>query len=190
MKRVYFIRHGQSEWNVADRICGMTDIPLTDEGRAQADRAGALFVSRGLRADRILYSPLSRAAETAVRVSRVTGLPARADERLREQHFGRWEGTSPRNSAAFTRAKQQFVCSFSGGESMLRLAQRVYNLLDELRGDDSCEACILVAHNGIARVVHSYFFDMTNEEYAAFGAGNCEILTYEFAAGRGSDPHA
>lgn len=37
-----------------------------------------------------------------------------------------------------------------------------------------------MAHNGIARVVQSYFYEMTNEEYAAFGVDNCAILQYEF----------
>lgn len=39
---------------------------------------------------------------------------------------------------------------------------------------------LLVAHNGIARVVHSYFYEMTNEEYAGFGIKNCEIRRYDF----------
>ena len=61
---------------------------------------------------------------------------------------------------------------------MLQLAQRVYNLLDELKenGGDY----ILVAHNGIARVVQSYFYEMTNDEYASFGIKNCEIREYDF----------
>ena len=49
---------------------------------------------------------------------------------------------------------------------MLHLAQRIYNLLDEVAASD--KTYILVAHNGIARVVQSYFYEMTNEEYAAF----------------------
>ena len=49
---------------------------------------------------------------------------------------------------------------------MLHLAQRVYNLLDELREEADRKTYILVAHNGIARVVQSYFFEMTNAEYA------------------------
>ena len=60
---------------------------------------------------------------------------------------------------------------------MLQLAQRVYNLLDELSKDD--KTYLLVAHNGKARVVQSYFVDMTNEEYAAFGIDNCQVLEYE-----------
>ena len=61
---------------------------------------------------------------------------------------------------------------------MLHLAQRIYNLLDEVTA--SGKTYILVAHNGISRVVQSYFYEMTNEEYAAFGVKNCAILKYEF----------
>ena len=52
---------------------------------------------------------------------------------------------------------------------MFELAQRIYNLLDELRQDEN-KTYLLVAHNGIARVVESYFHDMTNEEYSAAGS--------------------
>ena len=53
------------------------------------------------------------------------------------------------------------------------------DLLDELRADES-KTYLLVAHNDIARVVRSYFYDMTNEEYAAFGIRNCEFVEYTF----------
>ena len=182
MGSIYFVRHGESVWNVEDKICGATDIPLTKKGHEQAVATGMQVIEQGIHADEILYSPLSRAAETARHISEVTGIPAREEKRLIEQNFGRWEGSSPRSSEAFEKAKQQFVCSFEGGESMLRLAQRIYNLLDELKekalGED--RSYILVAHNGIARVVQSYFRDMTNEEYAAYGVKNCEIRRFDF----------
>ena len=73
----------------------------------------------------------------------------------------------------------QFADHYGGGESMLQLAQRIYNLLDELRADET-KTYLLVAHNGIARVVQSYFCDMTNEEYAAFGIRNCELRKFDF----------
>ncbi len=63
---------------------------------------------------------------------------------------------------------------------MLHLAQRIYNLMDEIKADPGQKTYLLVAHNGIARVVHSYFNDMTNEEYSAFGIRNCEIREYGF----------
>ena len=97
--------------------------------------------------------------------------------RLKEQNFGKYESTA-RDGAKFREAKKQFVERYEGGESMLQLAQRVYNLLDEVKA--SGKTCILVAHNGIARVVQSYFYDMTNEEYAAAGIKNCELVEYHF----------
>ena len=179
MHCVYFARHGETVWNVENKICGMTDSPLTEKGRAQAAQLGEAVKNSGIVLDEILYSPLSRAADTALAVAAATGLPARVEPRLREQCFGRFEGTSPRNSPEFTAAKMQFADRYTDGESMLQLAQRIYNLLDELR-DDTDKTYLLVAHNGIARVVQSYFYDMTNEEYAAAGIKNCEFVEFTF----------
>ena len=179
MHCVYFARHGETVWNVENKICGMTDSPLTEKGRAQAAQLGEAVKNSGIVLDEILYSPLSRAADTALAVAAATGLPARVEPRLREQCFGRFEGTSPRNSPEFTAAKMQFADRYTDGESMLQLAQRIYNLLDELR-DQPDKTYLLVAHNGIARVVESYFHDMTNEEYALAGIRNCELVEYHF----------
>ncbi len=63
---------------------------------------------------------------------------------------------------------------------MLKLCQRIYNLLDDLKERSDRETVLLVAHNGIARAVHSYFYDMTNEEYAASGMKNCQLREYNF----------
>ena len=162
MHSLYFTRHGETVWNVENKICGMTDSPLTERGRQQARKLGEAVKASGVHIDEILYSPLSRAADTAMAIAEATGLPARGEPRLREQCFGKYEGT-PRN----------------GGESMMQLAQRIYNLLDELKADTD-KTYLLVAHNGIARVVQSYFYDMTNEEYAAAGIKNCELVEYHF----------
>lgn len=178
MKKLYFVRHGESEWNVADRICGQTDIPLTAKGHEQAIETGKKILEEGIKADEILCSPLLRAADTAKHISEITGIPLQVEPKLTEQNFGKWEGSSPRNSAEFFEAKKQFVDSHGGGESMLKLAQRIYNLLDELKEDD--KTYILVAHNGIARVIRSYFGDMTNEEYAGYGVKNCSVTEFDF----------
>lgn len=179
MGYMYFVRHGQTVWNVENKICGVTDIALTELGHQQAIETGRKILEQGIQADEILYSPLVRAAETARHISEITGIPARMEERLKEQNFGKYESTA-RNGAEFQEAKREFVCRYHGGESMLHLAQRVYNLLDEIKEESQYKTYILVAHNGIARVVESYFREMTNHEYAAFGVKNCEIRKYSF----------
>lgn len=178
MKKIYFVRHGESQWNADDRICGRTDSPLTEKGHRQAVETGKVILESGICADLILYSPLQRAADTARHIAEMTGIPMREEPRLIEQAFGIWEGSSPRDSEAFYRAKLNFIHSFETGESMFRVAQRIYNLLDELKEED--RTYILVAHNGIARFVKSYFQDMSNEEFAVFGVNNAEVACFEF----------
>lgn len=179
MGHVYFVRHGQTVWNVENKICGATDIPLTELGHQQAIETGKKIVEEGIQADEILYSPLSRAAETARHISEITGIPARMEPRLIEQNFGKWESTA-RDGKEFKKAKEDFCCRYDGGESMLHMAQRIYDLLDDVKAESDEKTYILVAHNGIARVVQSYFYEMTNEEYAAFGVKNCAVLRYDF----------
>ncbi len=177
MGYIYFVRHGQTVWNVENKICGATDIALTELGHEQAMETGKKILEEGIQADEILYSPLSRAKDTALHISEITGIPAKEEMRLKEQNFGKYEST-PRNGEEFKEAKKQFLNRYGNGESMLHLAQRIYNLLDELATSD--KTYILVAHNGIARMVHSYFHEMTNDEFAAYGVKNCAVVRYEF----------
>ena len=179
MGHFYFVRHGQTVWNVENKICGATDIALTELGHRQAIETAGKIMDAGITADEILYSPLVRAADTAKHISELTGIPCRVEPRLIEQNFGKWEST-PKDSPEFTKAKENFACSHEGGESTLRLAQRIYNLLDEIKAESDEKTYILVAHNGIARVVQSYFTDMTNEEYATFAVKNCHVMRYDF----------
>lgn len=176
---LYFVRHGQTIWNVENKICGATDIELTEQGHQQAVETGKKIRGMDISVDEILYSPLSRAAETARHISEIAGIPARMEPRLTEQNFGKYESTA-RDGKEFQRAKEQFACRYEGGESMLQLAQRIYNLLDELRAESDKKTYLLVAHNGIARIVQSYFYEMSNEEFAQFGVKNCEIRRYTF----------
>ncbi|MQN01183.1 MAG: histidine phosphatase family protein [Lachnospiraceae bacterium] len=185
MACIYFVRHGQTYWNVEGKVCGRTDIDLTPTGYRQAERTGHLIREKmdsgEVKADELLASPLSRARHTAETIAKITGLPMSIEPRLIEQNFGRYEGTA-RDGAEFQRSKQNFADSYSGGESMLKLGQRIFNLLDDLkeREEATGKTYILVAHNGIARMVQAYFHDMTNEEFSNSGIDNCELVRFDF----------
>ena len=177
MSHIFFTRHGQTFWNVENKICGISDIALTEQGHLQAIELGKKILNEKYEIDEIICSPLIRARDTAMHISEITGIAVKVDSRLTEQNFGKYEGTA-RNGEEFRRAKTQLANSFSGGESALRLAQRIYNLLDELK--ESEKTYLLVAHNGISRVVYSYFHDISNEDYANYGIENCEIIRFDF----------
>jgi len=185
MKHFYIARHGLTDWNLVPKVQGITDIPLNEGGMKQAyalaENIKKAIAEDGVKIDKICTSPLKRAYETARIVSEVNNIPLEIEERLIEQAFGKYEGwQKTENDNSFHVAKQQMAESYDGGESMLRLAQRIYNYLDELKNKDSNETYLLVTHGGIARVLHSYFEDMTNEEYASFFLNNCEIKEYKF----------
>ena len=178
MSKLYFTRHGQTIWNVEGKVCGATDIELTELGHEQAKELGEhIKADKDTKIDEIVASPLVRAKNTAEHISGITGIPMHTDMRVIEQNFGKYEST-PRNGEEFKRAKQDFVCRYEGGESMLQLCQRIYNLLDDIKKED--KVYLLVAHNGISRAIESYVRDMSNEEFAGFGIKNCELRKYEF----------
>ena len=177
MDHFYFIRHGETVWNVENKICGATDIELTERGHEQAIETGKILLEKGIHADIILTSPLVRAAETARHISEMTGIPMQVEPRLIEQNFGRYEST-PRDGKEFHEAKKELASRFGTGESMLQVAQRIYNLLDDIKAGD--REAILVAHNGIVRIIESYFREMDNETFSSCGIRNCEIKRYDF----------
>jgi len=108
MGSLYFVRHGETYWNVENKICGATDIALTPLGHEQAVRTAEEIVRSGIRFDEILSSPLVRARDTAEHISEITGVPMRVDERLIEQNFGRFESTA-RDGAQFQKAKSRLT---------------------------------------------------------------------------------
>jgi len=173
---LYAARHGQTEWNAEDRVCGSTDVALSERGLRQAHELAEALRGRGI--GRIFCSPLTRAAVTARLIADALGLEAVRDERLAERDFGAFEGAS-RFLHAFLEAKRQFPARLSGGESILQLAHRVYGLLDDLRAVYPEETVLLVAHGSVCRVIHSYFYDLTNEEYAALELKNGDFREYQ-----------
>lgn len=88
MKYFYYTRHGQTIWNVENKICGVSDVSLTEKGINQARELGNKILDENIHIDEILYSPLVRAKETALYISEITGIPVREESRLKEQAFG------------------------------------------------------------------------------------------------------
>lgn len=179
MAHIYYARHGETIWNTQDKICGQTDSPLTEKGHRQAEELGRKIIEEGLRIDEILYSPLSRARETAGHISEITGIPMRMEPRIIERNFGDFEGKN-KYSEEFARARIQFADHYGDGESALQVCQRIFNVLDEIKEEGGEKVYLLVAHNGIARAVNAYFHSVDNEAYGAFRMENCEIHKFEF----------
>lgn len=174
------IRHGQTQMNKDDLVCGRTDIPLTELGMQQAQQAGEDIVKQiqnGLQPiDYVISSPLLRAQQTASIICQKLNLKFNIDQRLIEQCYGDFENKS-RFNKEYLQIRSQFALHYPRGESMLDVANRVYSLLDEIT-QKSFNHVLLVTHGGTIRLINTYFSNMTNEEFASFRALNCQIQSF------------
>ena len=174
--KLYIARHGETQWNVDNRISGRTDVPLTDRGLQQAKLLAQNAMGKGIEV--IIASPLLRARQTAQAVSDAIGVPIQIDQRLIELDFGIFEGGS-RSDPDFQRTRGQMPTRYPGGESAFMLAHRVYSCLEDVKRDYDGKTVLLVCHGGVCRMVRSYFEDLTNEEYGGYHAPNAQLVEYE-----------
>ena len=175
--RLYVARHGQTAWNAEYLVCGSTDLPLTEQGLAQAEVLASLTAGKGI--TRIVASPMIRAMQTAKPSGEALGLPVETDDRLREQDYGIYEGVR-RDDPDFLANKRQFCVRYPGGESMMDLAARVYGFLLDLKKRYPEETVLLVCHGAVCRTIRSFFVDMTNEEYFSYSPDNASLQMYEW----------
>lgn len=174
--KLYIARHGETPWNVENRVSGRTDVPLTEKGVEQARLLARNAMGKGIEV--LLSSPLLRARQTAQAVSEAIGVPIELDERLIELDFGSFEG-GPRSDPEFQYTRAQFPTRYPGGESAFQLAQRVYSCLEDVKRKYAGKTVLLVCHGGVCRMVRSYFMDLTNDEYSYYFAPNAELVEYD-----------
>ncbi len=174
---LYVVRHGQTIWNLQNKVCGITDVELTELGKEQA-KALANEV-QGNSISLIISSPLKRAVETSQIISEICDIPFEIDKRLIEQNYGIYEGVD-RKKEEFLNNKRQFAFKYPNGESMMQVAYRVYGLLEELKCKYSDKNVLVITHGGVCRIINTYFRDMTNEEFFHYTLQNARLEKYEW----------
>jgi probable phosphoglycerate mutase len=194
MPILYFVRHGETDWNRERRLQGQHDIPLNAVGREQASRSGEILrellrdSSRSAETFDFVSSPLSRARETMERMRTTLGVPPsgyRVDPRLAEISFGRWEGftfaelqrSEPESLAVTARDLDKWNFLPPDGESYAQLLIRVRDWYEGVRCDT-----ILAAHGGVARAL-MVLLNVMPPDAAAIG-DVAQGIVYELADGR------
>jgi len=179
---LYFVRHGETDWNAQARYQGQVDIPLNDKGRGQARRNGLTLKAALPNAADLDYiaSPLGRTRETMDIMRDALGLPrdgVRYDDRLREMNYGHWEGqfaadlpkTDPEGVAE--RARNWWHWRPQGGESYEDLTLRVSGWLDTIERDT-----IVASHGGVSRAVRGCVVPVPRENVPSLAVHQDRIL--------------
>jgi broad specificity phosphatase PhoE len=145
-QQVYLVRHGETEWSLSRQHTGLTDIPLTENGRKVAMQLAPVLAKETLAL--VLVSPLKRARETCA----LAGLGERAeiDRDPTEWNYGEYEGLTPRQIHAQRPGWMLFSDGCPGGESPEQLGSRVDRVIARVRAVEGHVA--LFAHGHIFRV--------------------------------------
>ena len=154
MRRLYLVRHGETEWNAIGRLQGATDIPLNERGREHGRTIAHRLL--GQDATEVVTSDLARARETGEIVARELGLPApRIIPALRERAFGVFEGLTRdecmvRHPEAWKRWQDQTGVP-EGAEALAAATERMHAILREL-ADAPGGPAIVISHGGVMRL--------------------------------------
>ena len=169
---IYFIRHGETDYNKEMRFQGHLDIPLNKTGIKQAKQA--LENSKSLFFDKIFYSPLSRAKKTAEIINSFHKKEMIADDRLKEIFMGSLQGIIPKTldekeqKLAFTNPE------YFGGESHEEFCKRVKSFYDEIK--NSKENILIISHGGVYRAIYKIINNLDDLQFNLKPIPNATIV--------------
>lgn len=185
------VRHGQSQWNLENRFTGWTDVPLTEEGRREAARAGNLL--HDIPVDRAFTSLLGRAQETLAIILGVLGrddVPITKDSALNERDYGDLTGMNKDEAAARFGAEQVHAWRRAwdirppGSESLADTDARAYpffraHILPHVMGG---EQVLVVAHGNSLRAIVKEIEGLTPEQVVSLEITTATPYVYTFDA--------
>jgi probable phosphoglycerate mutase len=160
LTRFCLVRHGETDWNLARRLQGHTDIALNGHGLSQAAQLAKALKQSQLQFDVLYTSDLQRAAHTAQAIIESFQIPAIISSDLRERHLGGLQGLTieeaPMIQPELWRAHlaRELDHELLGGESISQFANRIEKALEKLRAEHSGKTILLVSHGGVLDMMY------------------------------------
>ena len=177
--RLYIARHGETDWNVLQRLQGWTDRPLNDTGRRQAVELAETL--KGIPLDAIYSSTLSRSRDTARTVAGTT-MSVTSLDGLRERNYGHFQGGSD-TAPDYLRRSNDWADRLDDGESLNQLLARSRESLAQIRREHPSGNVLIVAHRITNQMLLRALLDLTPEETVKIVQGNDEVYLVELDPG-------
>lgn len=173
-QKVYLLRHGETEWSLNGRHTGVTDLPLTENGRRAARRLFPVLNSESFAL--VLTSPLQRARETCELA--VLGKLAKVDPDLMEWNYGEYEGLTTDKIRLTRPGWSVFRDGCPGGETPEQVAARADRVIAKIRATEGNVA--LFAHGHILRVLAARWIDLSasHGEHFLLDTATLNVLGY------------
>ena len=169
---IYFIRHGETEYNKEARFQGHLDVPLSKTDIAQANTA--LEHSKEYSFDKIYTSPLSRAKQTAEIINKHHNAPVIEDDRLKEIYMGSLQGKFLKDLSDEEKHLAFSNPEHFGGETHEEFCKRAISFFKEI--ENTTETILIVSHGGTYRALYKYLNNLNNLEFNLKPLPNAEIV--------------
>lgn len=179
----YFVRHGETDWNVQKKIQGTTDVPLNENGLRQARELAEKLVREEYVIDRAYTSPLLRAQATAQTAANALGIECVILSDLSEMDLGEWEGDNWPNIEKqygevyyYWNSHRRYVRT-PNGESYNEVLRRVFRALEYIMRHENGNV-LVVSHSAIMFSLQCYLAGlcMDDETMLSFRAKNAELV--------------
>lgn len=172
---IYFVRHGETDYNLNSIIQGQLDIPLNSTGIKQAEELAIKL--KDYQFDKIISSPLIRARKTAEIINKYHNLIIIYDDRIKEYYAGLKQGC--KFDSCDIGSKSSVIEAIDNpeefrAETYLQFYNRVIQFFKEI--EKSKENVLIVAHGGIYRNIYRYFNNITDCKEKFSMVKNCEII--------------
>lgn len=185
MTTIYMIRHGQSMGNLERRLLGHTDLPLTELGHRQAERAAEYLLQFGI--TRVYSSDLLRAMQTVEPLARRLSLEVIPERGLREINAGEWEGLP------FTLIKEKWAEEYRifrvdlgrstppGGESTQHAADRLFETVSRIADENPDRRVLVASHAAVICMFTARVLGLAPEEVQRLRlASNASFSVFEY----------
>lgn len=184
MRKIYLLRHGQSEWNLLGKVQGQSDIELNDKGIEQAQKAAKVFLDKEI--DAIYSSDLKRAYQTAEIVGDKLNLKVNTLCGIREMNFGTWEGlpieTIEKDHIDHYKLwrTEPHEITFVDGENLKIVQARALADVKKIMSETSNKNILLVSHGTAIKALILGLLDIDISKYNKMAMGNTGISIIEF----------
>lgn len=191
---IYFMRHGETDWNKARRIQGSTDIPLNENGISLAEKVAEKINEEGLKFDIIFSSQLQRARKTADIMNTYSKTQIVVDSRIKEFLFGKAEGATYddlRNDPKFGSLKNWFLDPENyhaelDAESYESFFGRIKAFLEDQiePNEKKYKNVLIVCHGGVVRGLLKVMLGWSIQRFAETKIPNCGLNLVELKDGK------
>ncbi|AKL95400.1 fructose-2,6-bisphosphatase [Clostridium aceticum] len=184
MKKLYIVRHGETNWNLLGKTQGIQDSELTKKGLIQAHLLADRLLKENIE---IIYtSYLNRAKSTAMIIKSQLKVPCYYEEGLNEMNFGKWEGLTheeilqsyPKEFKKWRNFPQE--ASIPEGEDLKFAQKRIVKFVEKLLITTEKNRILLISHSTIIKLLLLHVLNMDLSNYYRLKQDNCSINIIDY----------